>query len=234
MSENNEDTAGEAAAAGESGEGAKPEPNAGAAAETPVKPEGLADDFFDAETGVKWGDLTERLKAGDEAIAREEAAKEGVPETADAYDWSLPEDLKGPDDKPVKLDMENPMIKLVSGVAHKHGLPNAFVQDLAKDYVEGELERGKQVEETRAAEIAKLGEKAEDRIKAASQFLQETFGAEGDDDLGAAMTELMISAKNIERVEAVMKKLGAPGTVASSGDAEKDTLASLYPTMVKN
>jgi hypothetical protein len=197
-----------------------------------VRPEGLPDTLWDADAKApKWTDVTARLTRADELEAAETARKEGVPTEAKDYKLDPSGDaLVGLDGKPAAIDAANPLAQAVTSVAHKHGLPQAVVSDFARAYIETELAGEKAIKEALDAEVAKLGDKATERVTAVQTFIRAHCGADAD----AAIAGLG-SAGAVQAFEALMAKFtGATITTVPGQDVKAKSLAETwFPSMNK-
>lgn len=195
------------------------------------RPSDLPESFWDAEAKApKYADIAARLAKADELETAATAAREGVP--ADPKDYKFEpagEPLLGPDGQPAAIDPANPLVGAVAAVAHKHGLPQAAVSDLTRAFIETELAGEKGLQEALAAETAKLGDKAVDRVNAVSGFIKQHCGENADAAIAA-----LGSAGAVQAWETMMTKLTgtAVGALPGAG-AQKSAAEAFYPNMTK-
>lgn len=200
----------------------------GAPAADVVRPANLPESFWDAATKApKYGDIAARLTKADELEAAATARSEGVPAEPKDYVFK-------PDGEPIKLadgseaaiDPANPLAQAVAAVAHKNGLPQAAVSELARAFIETNLAGDAEVDAAVAAEHAKLGDKATERVTAVETFLK----AQGatDDQIGV----LRGFPTLVPLLEGLQTKLtGAAMTAAPSDGKPVNIAASFYPNM---
>lgn len=204
----------------------------GGAGEDVLRPEKLPETLWDATAKApKWDDVATRLARADELEAAETARKEGVPAKPEDYKLDVSGDpILGLDGQPAAIDPANPLATGVLAVAHKHGLPQAVISDLARTFVETEVKAEKGVKEALDAEVAKLGEKARDRVTAVQGFIKQHCGSNAD----AAIAGLG-SAGAVQAWEAVMSKItGATVTAIPGQDAKpKGLTETWFPSMNK-
>jgi len=198
---------------------ASPTPEAPAAPAAPVKPEGLPDAYWDAATGVKPEAFAK--------LAEIEARRAEIPETADGYDLSLPDNIVGLDGKPLKVDADDPLAKGLVEIAHKHGLPKSAVSELVQAYAATEVAGARAENERLAAETAKLGAKATERIAATTSTLSAQVGQEA----ATALMGVLGTAAAFTAVEALLAKVAGPAISPQPAKAptSQDRLATLYP-----
>lgn len=173
------------------------------------RPSDLPESFWDAEAKApKWSDVATRLTRADELEAAETARREGVPEKVEAYVFDVAGDpILDAAGQPAVIDKDNPLAKAVAEVAHKHGVPQAVVSDLARAFVAGEVESEKALKAAMTAEVGKLGEKSGERVTAVKAFMTQHCGAHANEAIASLGT-----AAEIQAWEAVMTKLAGPPT----------------------
>lgn len=205
-------------------------PPADVIAERPADlPESLWDD---AAKAPKYGDIAALAARAADLEAAETARKDGVP--ADPKDYKFEpagEAIVGLDGQPAAIDPANPLVTAVAAAAHKHGAPQALVSDLVRAFIETEVASEKGVKEALDAEVAKLGDKARDRVTAVQGFIKEHCGASADDAIATLGT-----AGAVQAWEAVMQKItGASMSAVQNQDAKpKGLVETWFPSMNKN
>lgn len=207
---------------------AAPEP---APSDTPSRPEGLPDEFWDADANTVKPEAFARLA---ELQAAATAAREGVPETADGYELTLAEPIDGPDGKPVTFDPADPLAKAILPALHKIGAPQAAVSEILSAYARVEMEavaaENAAATERRVAEVAKLAptpEAASVRTSAAHNQITAAVGAEHAE----ALRQVMTNADAFIALEALVSKLQGPAMSAAplQSAAPKTIEQRLYP-----
>lgn len=197
------------------------------------RPADLPESFWDADAKApKYGDIAARLARADELEQAETARKEGVPTESKDYKFEVDgEPILGLDGQPAAIDPANPLVGAVAGVAHKHGLPQAVVADLTRAFIETQVQDAKGIKEALDAEVAKLGEKARDRVTAVQGFIKQHCGESAD-----AAIEALGTAGSVQAWEAVMAKLsGATITTPQGGDQKPKTVAETwFPNSMSN
>lgn len=181
----------------------------------PTRPEGIHDKFWDAKTGVKWGDLNGELGRLQALEAEAGIISQGVPEKPDGYKLSI-EGFKVPDG--IKLDAEklaaSPLMKGWRDLAHERGLTQEDFDAGVKLYL-GEAVREKQsFAEASAKALEPLGKDASQRVENLRTMLNKTLGEKA----GALFGELLFSAPIVEGFETLFRssKGGAPGVGAGA------------------
>lgn len=151
----------------------------------PVKPEGLADDFWDAERGVKvdavLGKLGE-LTAAQQAEADRRAA---LPKSAADYKVELPADFKMPDGW--QIDTADKSWSAFADFAHKRGMSQDDFAQGAKLITEMRLNEAAARVTAASAEFAKLGDNGKVRVTAVHTFLDSAFSPEQSKAIKASL-----------------------------------------------
>lgn len=180
-----------------------------------VRPEGLPDEFWDADANAIKPEAYARLA---ELHAAAQSAREGVPENADGYELTLAEPINGPDGKPVTFDANDPLAKAVLPVLHEGEVPQPIVSKLlaafAKVEVEAVAAENAAATERRNAEIAKLGatpEAVTARTSAAHGQITAAIGAEHAE----ALRQVMSNADAFIALETLVSKLQGPAFSAA-------------------
>lgn len=162
-----------------------PNPNPAPAPAAPVKPEGLADDFWDAEKGVKveavLGKLGE-LTAAQQAEADRRAA---LPKSAADYKVELPADFKMPDGW--QIDTADKSWSAFADFAHKRGMSQDDFAQGAKLITEMRLNEAAARVTAASAEFAKLGDNGKVRVTAVHTFLDSAFSPEQSKAIKASL-----------------------------------------------
>lgn len=204
-----------------------PAPPAVPAAPPPAatdRPDWLPEKFADGAALAKsyaeleaWkGTKTEALRA--EVLA---ALREGVPEQADAYDFTVPDGLL-PEGFKAEIPKDDPFLNQMKGVFHQLGAKPEQFQAAAEAFLRWQVANMPDV----MAERAKLGEGAPERIAAVDAWLAKTL----PDGEYHALSASIMSAEGIAAIERLMKLAtggapqgvpgGGPGGVPSVEDAQ--------------
>lgn len=159
--------------------------------------------------------LAEELKAQREA---ELSAKR--PESPDKYDLKLSEGVV-PKDTTVNFDESDPLLSFWRSHCHALGYGQEEFQAGIDTYVKGLIAK----QPDRQAEIAKLGEKGQQRIERVSLWAQATLSDESYNALNKALS----SASGIVALEELMAKTGEPviSSGSGSGSAPMKTVSDL-------
>lgn len=193
-------------------------PPANAPPAAPSRPEWLGENFWDTkqnaiktdEFGKHYSETTAKAAKLDERIA-------AVPEKPEGYkiELKLPDDVKIPEG--VKFDpSKDPRLPMLLKTAHELGLSNADVNKLVTLDAQFALANHNAEAARVAEETAKLGEKAKDRIAAATSWtkaLGETGGFTAD-EVGE-IRAMASTASGVTALEKLMAKVngGIPGHV---------------------
>jgi hypothetical protein len=213
------------------GKGANPPPPGGAAAV--ARPEWVEEKHWDAAKGVvKTEDLGKAYKEAvgklstrkDDLLAQAKAERQaGRPEKPDGYALDLPATFKPPAGVNIKFGSADPAIDHMRELAHAEGWSQAEFSTSLQKYAERLIARVPSEKQ----ELAALGERAGDRIKAVRLW--------GEKVLGKNDFQLLIgrnpTAKHVEAFERLMNvgkdpRLANGGAPPPANDKPK-TLAEL-------
>lgn len=183
---------------------------AGGGAEKPVRPDYIPETFWDADKGFKAEDLNSLLAFKAEADSK--AA--GLPESPDKYEVKVPHEFKlpdgvtlpnGPDGKPLDINTliksDDPRIEAVRKFAHTNGFDQAQFEGLVGMGVALDLAEKSRFDAAIQAEVEKLGGKGQERVNSVMQWL----GAKVGGELAAAVEPMIMTAKQIQAFEAIMR-----------------------------
>lgn len=156
---------------------------------------------------VKFGDLelTEtELHGLMERKGLEDSRKLTLPGDPSKYALTLPKDFVVPQGIEYKIDEKSPAATLARQFAHDAGLSQDQFSRMVAIHAAVEVQQVANLKTARDAEVSKLGATASQRITAAETFLRGNLG----DDLGKAMSGMMVTAKHVEGFERLMQKFG--------------------------
>lgn len=202
----------------------------------PVRPEGVADEFWDPASGLKVTDLIAKYGEATGKLAEFDAAKAELPATADDYKLDLPADFKAPEGMDLHLDADSEEVKGFRAVAKDMGLSQGqFTQLLgleARMRVQMAEDTKTSTTEFVTAQKKELGANADARIEAARNWLASKIGA---DDAAHIFTALPF-AKQIVALEKLQAAASTDPQMQGSGTAPPakplglaDQLYGAYP-----
>lgn len=171
-----------------------------------VRPEGLADEFWDPAAGVKVSDLVAAYR---DLSAKEAERTKDVPAEAAGYALELPETVKAPEGYKIDLAEDDPFLAEARTAAHAAGLSTEAWKGLVAAYANMQIREQQAAVEAYAAEKGKLGERADVRIKAASDWLNANLKSQQ----AKALIGSLYSADQIAAIEAIiaLRSDAAPG-----------------------
>ncbi len=195
-------------------------------ANRPEMPDGLPESFWDAEAGqVKTDDLIKSYSELNTFKSEYDSRFANRPESPDAYEIRLPEDIELSDEQKAQFDLselkDNPLMKSVLKIVHDAGgdqsTLDALMGEVIKDEMAYQQAATAEVEKHAKEEKAKLGQNADARIEAINAFLTGNLSEEQVEALSAVGT----SAAAIEALETLISKIsdaapkggGEPGGV---------------------
>lgn len=156
--------------------GDPPAPPADPAAAGPAfRPEGVPDEFWDAESGLKTGEMTAALTAAKQRAAELEELRGAVPEAAEGYELALPDDFTVEDGFTVDLDPKDPTLNAAREAAMASGMTVPEWRKALKVHAALQIADQKAARDAAGAELIKLGDRAKDRIEAAKNWVGATF-----------------------------------------------------------
>ncbi len=184
-----------------------------------VRPEGIPDEFWDPQTGVKATDL---LVAYQDLKAQTEAAKADLPADATGYELKLSEGVKVPEGFKVEINAEDPFFADVTKELHGLGIGQAGVQKLVDAYARAQIAEQEQAVEAYTAEKGKLGERADARIQAIQQWVTANLPK----DQAAAVIGSIYNAAQVQAFERIIK-LRSDAAPAPGGQQTPSSLEGL-------
>lgn len=166
----------------------------------PTRPDGLPDDYWDVEKGVKFDALLPQLKAYSDYRAQ-------VPTKAEEIDWTLPANLDPDDTATVyEFDKDDPLLGEVTKLALEHGATKPFLSAIAAAYARQQINATKQARELLKAEEKKLGDKVGERIAGAMAYVAGVVGKEKAE----RFRNTWVTAEQVEIIEALAKHAAGP------------------------
>lgn len=173
----------------------------------PTRPDGLPDEYWDAEKGVRFDAILPRLKEYDDL-------RSSIATKPEDFDWTLPANLD-PDNPDVvyEVDKNDPFLGEVTKLALEHKAPKGLMNALAGAFARREIAQFKEAQKLLTEETKKLGEKAQERIAGAQKFVADIVGAEKAE----RFRQSWVTAEQVEIIEAIAAKLRGPNPT-NSGD----------------
>lgn len=198
-----------------------PSPSAPPAPAAAVKPEGIADEFWDKDKGeLKVADLGKRLNDLTAFKAEHASRAALIPEKPEAYSLDLPADFKMPDGVEFKLDPQSPLATEARALAHELKLTGPEFGRFLQLYAKEKIHEHEQVQGLATKEMEKLGAKSAERVDAVTTWLKARIGESATQVLHSQM----YTASQIEAWEGLMSQFrnaGMPGAGAQGGDGGK-------------
>ena len=168
-----------------------------AAAEIAERPEWCDERFYDAETGVV---NTENIHKSWKHANDKMSGKNTAPE---AYDIVMPEGIEG------DIDAESDFFQQVSEIAKKSGMDQESMNGLIAAYAGNMAQEQAFIAETKAAELAALGDNGQRRISDVNNWLS----AQLPEGQAEALQNSVTTAGAVEALEALMSKGKGPSLV---------------------
>lgn len=193
----------------DTGGGAGAGAGAGNGAVAPQRPEGLPDDYWDAEKGVKFDALLPQLKSYSDYRA-------SVPTKAEDLDFALPKDIDPDNPNTVyEIDKNDPLVGEVTKVALEHGIPKQAVAALTTVYARQQIEAAKATKAALHAEEKKLGDKFMERVNGAMTYVAGVVGKERAE----RFRNTWVTAEQVEIIEALAKHAAGPNGASGADPA---------------
>lgn len=187
-------------------------PAASSPTPTPTRPDGLPEQFWDAQAGAKLPELvTElgRLAAFESAEAKR---REGVPDKPEGYELKLPAEFKAPDT--FKFDDKDARIEPLRAFAKETGLTNEQFGKLLAIHAQHEIADATFMLEAEKAEKQKLGSNSAARVEALKSGLKTVIGEKRMTDFIGGRP---IIAADIEVVEDLLRAISTQGQHGFNG-----------------
>lgn len=179
----------------------------------PVRPEGLDDRYWDETEGVMLPDLLAKFNELEAFHAESEVKARGVPESPDGYELPTREVLGIAEDAEFELDADDPLFGLARTFAHENGLTQESFNALVGLKVKADELELETFNKAAAEEKEKLGDRADDRVRAVTKALEARIGREKTQSLFG----MMYTAQQVEAFEALVRGIKAP-TVPGGGE----------------
>jgi hypothetical protein len=157
--------------------------------------------------------------------AAEDSRKLTLPTSAEKYEPTLPADFVSPPGIAAAIDTKDPLFAQAQQFAHRHHLSQDQFSDLLGVYAGQQVEREMFLAKARAAEAAKLGPAASQRVASVQQFLKGQIGSE----LAAEVNMMLVTSGAVRAIEVLMAKFTNQGSAAFSqaGRAPPDAPGSI-------
>ena len=184
------------------------------------RPAYVPERFWDADKKtVKADDLGSFFKDADTRATADAERAAAIPATANDYKVELPGDFPMPDGW--QINPADPLWKLGAEFAKSKGMTQAEFSQLAKTYVEGQIQTGAKAVEARDAEFRKLGDTGTARVQAVHTFIDATAGTP---ERAAAVKASLINADAVAYVEGLQATLASAGikSFARGGEVKAD------------
>jgi hypothetical protein len=186
-----------------------PTPASPAGTETPTRPEGLPDNYWDGEkNAIKTDDLVKRFNELSTKDAADAVRKNSLPANADAYKIELPKEFVMPVGVEFKFDEKAPELAQARAMAHAKGWTQQDFSEALGIFAAAKVAEQATINTARTAEVGKLGANGPARVDAVTQFMD----AQG---LGVLKSTL-VTAAQVQAWEAHITKLTSQGTASFS------------------
>lgn len=181
----------------------------------PVRPEGLGDQYWDPEKGVKYDALLPILKQHEDYQAL-------IPQKPEDIDWTLPTDLDPDNPNAVyEISKDDPLVAAVTEIALQEKAPKPLLNKLAGAFARVQIAQAKEAMTALKAEEKKLGDKFQERIAGAQAYVESVVGKEKAERFRSSW----VTAEQVEIIEALAKKASGP-TAADTTNNSPDANAA--------
>ena len=197
-----------------------------------VRPEGLADEFWDDATGVKVADLVVALREKTEAEA---ARLADVPQGDATYDFALSDAVTVPEGFAVEIDAKDPFLALAAETLKAAGTPKAEFQKLLDGYAKLQIEAQEAIVADLAAQMDALGENKAVRVQAIEDFVGANLKKADAAALTTALKTAPMLAPALEQLVALAKRSPQAATATESApEAKQSVVDRWFPNSMKN
>jgi hypothetical protein len=187
---------------------AKPEAAAKPAEEAHVDPQAPGEKVKVGKYEVSEAELASMM----DRQAQEDLKKLTLPAAPEAYKAELPADLKLPGGVEYKFDQSNPSLVAARNWAHAKGLSQDEFSQVLGIYASHEAQQNAVLAERSAAEIAKVGINAPQRVDAVNRFIIAEMGADDAKSINA----LIVTDAMLRYHERMITKLSNQGAASFS------------------
>lgn len=199
-----------------------PSPAPAAAAPSPqpsapvARPAYVPESDWDATVGKIKDEkaYTDRINNALAFQAAETSKKLTLPQQPDGYKFETTPNFKPPEGVSFALDPKNPVVPQVQAWAHKHGISQDALSEVADLYAASMIGDQQSLKAAYNAEVAKLGAAGPQRIDAIVQWLNAKGGPKAA--TLANMFKVAPVADTIEAVEHLMKQFSSQGAAPGS------------------
>lgn len=176
--------------------------------EKPVKPEGLADSYWDADKGeLKTADLIKDHTELSTKAAAEAERRKGLPAKADDYKIELPKDIEAPPGFEMVLDAQGEVATEFKAMVHEYGLTQDAATKLVGLLAKNENARIARVDGAVKLEVAKLGDNGMARIDAVKAGIMSIGGEEAY----KALAPMLFTANQVVAMETLIRRATSGG-----------------------
>lgn len=177
------------------------------------RPDWVPESMWDAEKGApKIDDIGKSYAELTKFKADTEARMSARPETADAYKLELPEGFKTPEGVDIKFDPVDPLVSMAREIAHAAGMDQAAFSGLLAKRAEQLAADHAAASAAYQAEVAKLGEKGVERIRAAAAFLPSVVSADEAKAIETGRVDLAVFWTGLEKLGQKVGQAVPPGS----------------------
>jgi hypothetical protein len=187
---------------------AKPEAAAKPADEARVEPQAPGEKVKVGKYEVSEAELASMM----DRQAQEDLKKATLPAAPEAYEAKLPEGLKLPEGVEYQFDVNNPTLIAARNLAHSKGWSQQDFSEALALYAGHIAGEQAMLAERSAAEIAKVGINAPQRVSAVNRFVIAEMGEADAKQINA----LIVTDSMLRYHEKIMQKLSSQGTASFS------------------
>lgn len=198
------------------------------------RPDYIPETIWDGEKNAPKIDLAATLTEYGTLKEQADARAALIPAKPEEYKFDLPNDFEMPQGYSWKQDANDPVISGFRELATELKLTQPEVQRLVSFEAKRQAAEIANQQAFDAEQTKALGEKAEDRRKAASEWLT----ANTTPERAAALKSVLITALGVEAIEDLIAKGIGVNTRGNPDHVEQDTrtpeqirLAKMYPSM---
>jgi hypothetical protein len=177
------------------------------------RPEWLPESFWDKDTAAPKGkEFREHFDALSAFKAEQDVKRNTLPKSPDEYKAELPKEFQVPEGINYKIDPADPLIKQAAALAHASGMDQDGFSKLVGIYAGAQVAEAQLVKTARDAELTKLGPTASARVDSVTTWMKSKVG----EDMAAAWSQMMVTAKHVELGEKLIKMFTGQGTAEFS------------------
>lgn len=201
-----------------------PAPEPAPAPTAVTRPEGIPDEYWDDEAGVKHTDMLAKMNELTAFKSEVDSRSASLPENADGYEVKLPDDFKLPEGfelpegEEFNINSDDPRVAMAREFAFANNMDQKGFESLLALGAQADIQEQADFNAKIKTEAESLGGRHKDRINAVTSWLNAKLG----DQLGSALSSKLYTADQVKAYEALMSiaRSDPPGSPGAGRDTK--------------